>query len=94
MIGSRTKRWLKTSGFQQGGVHAIQGWDEFVPAFAPFQGRARLAQAPRKRHVHCQIEFVGFLVPLYFSLHKKGFVRTTGPTHTSLIRFHRPSLWP
>lgn len=27
LIGSRTKRWVKTSGIQQGGVHAIQGWE-------------------------------------------------------------------
>lgn len=58
--------------------------DAFVPAFAPFQGRARLAHAPRKRHVHSQSALVGLEVPLYFSLRKR-----VGPTHISLIRTDR-----
>lgn len=26
LIGCRTKRWMNTSGIQQGGEHATQGW--------------------------------------------------------------------
>lgn len=81
LIGCRTKRWMNTSGIQQGGEHATQGVDEFVPAFAPFQGRTRLAHAPRKRHVHSQSELIGLGCRSIFSQ------EATRPTHISLIRF-------
>jgi len=86
LIGSQTKRWVKTSGNQQGGVHAIQGWESSFLL-------SRLSKAVQDSpmllvNVMCTAKVnLSVCGAALFSLRKKD-----RPTHISLIRLHRPSL--